>query len=59
MNLSTLATSARISTSLRSATVTEEQIPKLRRRAAVAKEEHERLMHEKRERLAAPRSRLR
>ena len=35
------------------ATVTEEQIPELRRRAAVAKEEHERLMQKKRERLAA------
>ena len=35
------------------ATLTEEQIPELRRRAAVAKEEHERLMQEKRERIAA------
>ena len=35
------------------ATVTEDQIPELRRRAAVAKEEHDRLMQEKRERLAA------
>ena len=35
------------------ATPTEDQIPELRRRAAVAKEEHERLMQEKRERLAA------
>ena len=35
------------------ATLTEDQIPELRRRAAVAKEEHERLMQEKRERLAA------
>ena len=35
------------------ATVTEEQLPELRRRAAVAKEEHERAMQEKRERLAA------
>ena len=34
------------------ATLTEEQIPELRR-AAVAKEEHERLMQEKRERIAA------
>ena len=35
------------------ATITEEQIPELRRRAAVAKEEHERLMQEKRERIVA------
>ena len=35
------------------ATLTEDQIPELRRRAAVAKEEHDRLMQEKRERLAA------
>ena len=35
------------------ATLTDEQIPELRRRVAVAKEEHERLMQEKRERLAA------
>ena len=35
------------------ATLAEDQIPELRRRAAVAKEEHERLMQEKRERLAA------
>ena len=35
------------------ATLKEDQIPELRRRAAVAKEEHERLMQEKRERLAA------
>ena len=35
------------------ATVTEEQLPELRRRAAVAKEEHERAMNEKRERIAA------
>ena len=35
------------------ATVTEDQIPELRRRAAVATEEHDRLMQEKRERLAA------
>ena len=33
--------------------MTEDQIPELRRRAAVAKEEHDRLMQEKRERLAA------
>ena len=33
-------------------TLTEEQIPELRRRVAVAKEEHERLMQEKRERIA-------
>ena len=35
------------------ATLTEDQIPELRCRAAVAKEEHKRLMQEKRERLAA------
>ena len=34
-------------------TLTEQQLPELRRRAAVAKEEHERLMQEKRERIAA------
>ena len=34
-------------------TLTEDQIPELRRRAAVAKEKHDRLMQEKRERLAA------
>ena len=35
------------------ATVTEEQLPELKRRAALAKEEHERAMAEKRERIAA------
>ena len=34
-------------------TLTEEQIPEPRRRAAVGKEEHERPMQEKRERIAA------
>ena len=43
-------TLARISTF---ATVTEEQLPELKRRAELAKEEHERAMAEKRERIAA------
>ena len=33
--------------------MTEDQLPELKRRAALAKEEHERAMHEKRERIAA------